>query len=125
MDHVLWTRQYIVAAADAPEAESAAQRLLKNQEDIGNAIKPFYGDQIGDKLTSLLKDHILVAVDLLNAAKAGDEYELEAAESKWYENADDIAAFLSDANPNWSKDHVLNMLNEHLTPTKLMPLPDL
>lgn len=119
VDHVVWTRQYIVAAAaDAPDTNFAAQRLLKNQEDIGNAIKPFYGDEAGDELTSLLKDHILIAVDLLNAAKAGNSAGLEAAEEKWYDNAEDIATFLSNANPNWPKEHMVNMLNEHLTLTK-------
>ena len=55
-----------------PDTNFAAQRLLKNQVDIGNAIKPFYGNVAGDKLTSLLKDHIMGAVDLLKAAKAGN-----------------------------------------------------
>jgi len=119
VDHVVWTRQYIVAAAeDAPDTVFAAQRLLKNQDDIGNAIKPFYGNEAGDKLTSLLKDHILIAVDLLNAAKAGDSAGLEAAERNWYNNADDIATFLSDANPNWPKDHLIKMLDQHLSLTK-------
>ncbi|MGI0012716.1 MAG: hypothetical protein ACREBU_04625 [Nitrososphaera sp.] len=119
VDHVVWTRQYIVAAvADAPDVDSAAQRLLDNQVDIGNAIRPFYGDDAGDKLTSLLQDHILIAGDLLTAAKAGDGAGLEQAEEKWYQNADDIATFLSDANPNWPKDHLVNMLGNHLELTK-------
>jgi hypothetical protein len=118
-DHVIWTRQYIVAAvAEAPDTDSAAQRLLKNQEDIGDAIKPFYGGEAGDKLTFLLKDHILIAVDLLNAAKAGNSTGLEEAEKKWQDNADDIATFLSNANPNWPKDHLVKMLDQHLSLTK-------
>ncbi len=119
VEHVVWTRQYIVAAvAGSPDASFAAERLLKNQEDIGNAIKPFYGDQAGNQMTSLLKDHILIAVDLLEAAKAGDGATVEESEQKWYENADDIATFLSDANPNWTKDEMVSMLNEHLSLTK-------
>lgn len=119
VDHVVWTRLYIISAVSgAPDTDFAAQRLLKNQEDIGNAIKPFYGDAAGDKLTSLLKDHILIAVDLLKAAKAGDSAGAQAAEQKWYKNADDIATFLSDTNPNWSKKDLLEMLNSHLALTK-------
>lgn len=119
VDHVIWTRQYIVAAvADAPDTDYAAQRLLDNQVDIGNAIKPFYGDGAGDTLTTLLQDHILIAGDLLAAAKAGDSSGLEEAEEKWYQNADDIATFLSDANPHWPKDHLVNMLDDHLALTK-------
>jgi hypothetical protein len=119
VEHVVWTRQYIVAAAaDAPDTDSAAQRLLRNQEDIGNAIKPFYGEEAGDKLTALLKDHILIAVDLLNAAKTGDSADVDTAEKRWYSNAEDIATFLSDANPNWPKEHMVDMLNGHLSLTK-------
>jgi hypothetical protein len=119
VEHIVWTRQYIVAAAaDQPDASFAAERLLKNQEDIGNAIKPFYGDQAGNQLTSQLKDHITIAVDLLEAAKAGNNTALEEIEGKWYANADEIATFLSAANPNWTKEDMLNMLNEHLSLTK-------
>jgi hypothetical protein len=119
VQHIVWTRQYLVAAAaDQPDASFAAERLLKNQEDIGNAIKPFYGEQAGNQLTSQLKDHITIAVDLLEAAKSGNSAALEEIEKKWYANADEIATFLSAANPNWTKEDMLNMLNEHLSLTK-------
>ena len=101
-DHVIWTRQYIVAAvAGTPDAEAAAGRLLRNQEDIGNAIVPFYGEAAGAKLTELLKDHILIAVDAIAAAIADDERLFRRLDRRWRENADDIAAFLAGANPNW------------------------
>jgi hypothetical protein len=119
VEHVVWTRQYIVAAAaDSPDASFAAERLLKNQENIGDAIKPYYGDEAGDQLTSLLKDHILIAVDLLEAAKAGDAEAVQEIEAKWYDNGDDIATFLSEANPNWTKEDMVIMINEHLSLTK-------
>ena len=117
-DHVLWTRQYIVdAAAGSPSADATSKRLLKNQEDIGNAIAPYYGAPAGAKLTDLLKQHILIAVDLVAAAKAGDNTKLADADKRWHDNAADIAAFLSGANPNWPKQTLLTMLNEHLALT--------
>ena len=119
VDHIVWTRMYIVSyLADLPDTDVVAQRLLKNQENIGDAIKPFYGEEAGNKLTDLLKGHILVAVDLLKAAKAGDSNAAAEAEKQWYQNADDIATFLSNAIPNWSKESLTNMLDEHLTLTK-------
>ena len=119
VEHIVWTRQYIVAAAaDQPDAPFAAERLMRNQEEIGNAIKPFYGDQAGDQLTSQLKDHILIAVDLLEAAEAENSTALEQSEQKWYANAEEIATFLSEANPNWTKEDMVNMVNEHLSLTK-------
>src|SRR5438552_13270067 len=72
-DHITWTRLYIVSvAAGLGDKDQTAQRLLQNQVDIGNAIKPFYGEDAGNKLTALLKEHILGAADLLAAAKASD-----------------------------------------------------
>ena len=115
-DHVTWTRVYIIAAlADLPEAEIAAQRLLQNQTDIGDAVKPFYGDAAGEQLTALLNDHILIAADLLAAAKAGDTAKFEDANKRWYENADEIAAFLSSANPDhWPLSEMQTMMKDHL-----------
>lgn len=115
-DHITWTRVYIIAAvAGLPEVDTAAQRLLQNQTDIGNAIKPFYGDLAGEQLTSLLKDHILIAADLVAAAKAGDNVRVQAASTKWYDNANQIAALLSSANPQaWPLSDMQSMMKTHL-----------
>src|SRR6266550_3364192 len=118
-DHVIWTRQYIVAAvAGTPDAEAAAGRLLRNQEDIGNAIVPLYGEDAGARLTALLKDHIMIAVDLVDAAIKGNKRAFARHDRRWDENADDIAAFLAGANPNWPEDDVRDLLAQHLSLTK-------
>lgn len=114
-EHVIFTRDYVIAAvANDGSASAAAARLMRNQEDIGNAIKPYYGDAAGAKLTSLLKDHINIAVDVVAAAKASDNAKLTAADTRWKANAGEIATFLSGANSNWPRQDLLNMLNEHL-----------
>lgn len=115
-DHITWTRLYIVsAAAGLPDKDLTAGRLLQNQADIGNAIKPFYGEEAGNHLTALLKDHILIAADLVSAAKADDTVKFDDANARWYANADDIAAFLSGANPdNWPLDEMRSMMHGHL-----------
>ncbi len=118
-DHVFWTREYVMEAImDAPNAGEAAARLLRNQEDIGNAIIPFYGQAAGTKLTDLLKQHIMIAVDLVAAAKVSDQKKFSDADSKWTKNADEIASFLSGANPNWPKKDVTDLLYLHLKLTK-------
>src|SRR5688572_20691179 len=118
-DHVIWTRTYIIAAtSDQPDAQAAANRLLMNQDQIGQAIVPYYGQEAGTKLAALLRDHILIAVDLVAAAKANDQARLTAADQRWHVNAADIATFLSAANPNWPRGAVVSMMNEHLALTK-------
>lgn len=114
-DHVTWTRVYVIdAVGDLPSKDATAQRLLRNQADIGNAIKPFYGAAAGDKLTALLKDHITIATEVVAAAKAGDTPKKDAAAKRWGANADEIAAFLSGANPNWPLADMKHHMHEHL-----------
>jgi hypothetical protein len=117
-DHVVWTRDYIIAAVgDQPDAKAAADRLLKNQDDIGNAVAKFYGAPAGQQLTTLLKEHITIAVDLIKAAKAGDKTAQQKADSRWQQNAVQIADFLSKANPHWPKDTLVDMMKKHLSTT--------
>src|SRR5262245_55304976 len=96
------------------DAAPVAQRLLKNQDDIGAAITPYYGEAAGQKLAALLRDHILVAADVVAAAKVGNGEQLAAAQQKWQANADEIAVFLSSANPNWEHKQIQSMLRQHL-----------
>ena len=118
-DHTVWTRLYIIESLnDSPGTGAAATRLLKNQEDIGNAIKPYYGDAAGTQLTALLKQHILIAVAIINDVKAGNSTAQAADEANWTKNADDIAAFLSSANPNWRTQDAKDLMHMHLSTTK-------
>lgn len=115
-DHVIYTRNVILNIIDGlPGTDEAVARLLKNQDDIGNAIKPIYGDEAGTQLTVLLREHIVIAADLLKAAKAGNDAQFNTHNEKWKENADEIAAFLSAANPkNWSLANMKKMMRDHL-----------
>lgn len=113
-DHIVWTRMAIIGIVDdRPDQSFAVDRLLRNQDDIGNAIKPFYGAAAGDALTALLREHIVGAADLLVAAKTGVGF--EAAHEAWYANGAEIGAFLAEANPrNWDRAEMQAMMTDHL-----------
>ena len=115
-DHVTWTRLAIISlTTGAPDTNATVGRLLQNQTDIGNAVKPFYGSAAGDKLTALLKDHILIAADVIAAAKKGDQTALADAQARWVANADEIAATLNGLNPRfWKLDTLKAELHKHL-----------
>ena len=115
-DHITWTRLVIVSIAnDLPDTQATVDRLLQNQVDIGNAIKPFYGEDAGNQLTALLRDHILIAAEILQAAKNGDMAAQDEAVERWYANADAIAEFLHAANPeHWPLDEMQAMMRDHL-----------
>jgi len=114
-DHITYTRNYIISAlANLGDAEAVAARLFKNQDDIGDAIKPYYGEDAGKKLSTLLRNHITIAAEVVKAAKKNDKKALDAAQKKWSDNGVEIAVFLSSANPNWSKDALTKALQTHL-----------
>jgi hypothetical protein len=114
-DHIIWTRNVIFNFIDTlPGTNEAVARLLQNQVDIGDAIKPFYGAAAGDALTGLLTTHILLAADILVALREDNTTNFNAAATAWYANADSIAMFLSSANPNWSYTELRDMMFEHL-----------
>jgi hypothetical protein len=118
-DHITWTRLAIVSfAAGLPDFDPTAARLLRNQEDIGNAIKPYYGRRAGNRLTALLKEHIAGAVELLQAAKTGDDARFAAAKQAWYRNGRQIARFLSNANPRFLPlSRISHLMRGHLDQT--------
>jgi hypothetical protein len=118
-DHVAYTRLFIVsAAAGAADKDATTQRLLQNQADIGNAVAGFYGQAAGSKLTALLKDHIMIAANIVAAAKAGDNAKVTSENKRWHDNATDLAKFLHGANPaHWPEATLQKLLFTHLDQT--------
>ena len=117
--HMEWTYSTIAAFADSsPGLTATLERLLQNQVDIGNAIKPYYGDAAGAALTVLLKAHINGVVPILQAAKAGDSTALGKAEAAEYANAQAIGNFLARANPKfWPEAAMRQMMKIHIQQT--------
>jgi hypothetical protein len=115
-DHITYTRNFIISfAGNLPDQDAVAARLMKNQEDIGGAIGGFYGEAAGKQLTTLLKEHIQGAVEVLKGAKSGDQAAFTQANSKWHANGDQIAAFLTKANPqNWPANVTKAEMAKHL-----------
>jgi hypothetical protein len=115
-DHITWTRLAVISlTTDSPDTEATVGRLLQNQADIGNAIKPYYGSAAAGQLTALLREHILIAADLIAAARAGDQAAVASEQARWTANADEIAALLSSANPRfWKLDAMKEMMHHHL-----------
>ncbi|WP_404453118.1 LysM peptidoglycan-binding domain-containing protein [Virgibacillus necropolis] len=118
-EHVAWTRMTIISLTfSLPDVEFVIARLLQNATDMGNMIRPLYGDAAADTYAALIKEHLLFAADLVKAAIAGDEEAAMIAEQKWYDNADEIALFLSSINRFLPEEEVRAMFYRHLDLTK-------
>lgn len=115
LEHVLWTRNFIISDLDGLEdKQNVLDRLLKNQEDIGASIKPYFGNETGDKLTALLKQHVLIGGQVVDAVKAGNKSDIDKYSKLWYANADELTNFLSKINAEWNKKELKDLLYKHL-----------
>ena len=103
---------------DSPDLDAVWTRLLRNTTDMGNALRPFYGEQLGDQTRALIKDQLVIASDLVKAAKAGDMQSFESIYKKWHANADDIVNFLISINPYISQQDTRENYYEYLDLTK-------
>ncbi len=113
--HSIWTRSVIYSIVqNLPDVDFVTQRLLRNPKDFAALFQKFYGKQTAEKFDDLLTSHLVIAADLVKAAKAGETQKATEIEKKWYANADDIAAFLASINPNWSRLEWQRMMYQHL-----------
>lgn len=78
----------------------------------------FYGPEVATTFARLIRDHLTIAAELVNAAKAGDKKAAADAERRWYANGTEIVRFLGHINPCWSVEGLQAMWNEHLALTK-------
>jgi hypothetical protein len=119
IEHVLWTRFFILSTAfSLPDLQFVTERLLENPGDFARVLKPFYGKQAAMQFKQLFTDHLLIAAQLVNAAKAGDAAEVDKQRKLWYANAEDIARFLASINPFWNKFTWRDLLFLHLSMTE-------
>lgn len=118
-EHVLWTRQFIIGTAfDLPDLPFVTQRLLQNPDDFAGELQPLYGKQTAAQFKQLFTAHLLIAAELVNAAKEGNAAEVERQRKLWYLNAEEIAKFLASINPFWSEREWRELLFEHLRMTE-------
>lgn len=118
-EHILWTRMFIQSTAcSLPDLQFVTERLLQNPDDFAEALKPFYGEHKAMHFKQLLTEHLSIAAKLVNAAKDGNNAEMDKQRRKWYANAEDIAGFLASINPFWNEREWRDLLFDHLRMTE-------
>jgi hypothetical protein len=115
LGHIFWVRNVSVAAIDKNDLaiKTAEKQAVANAQAIAASIEPFYGAAAKDKFFKLLAGHYGAVKAYLVAAVAGDVSAQAKATQSLTSNADEIATFLSQANPYLPKDAVQGLLLAH------------
>ncbi|HLY74664.1 MAG TPA: glycosyltransferase [Planctomycetota bacterium] len=106
-----YARHYLISAlAQLPDRSVVLERLLEMQDEIGNAVRPYLGSEGGNTLARLLRENIKIGADLIQAVASVDEENLAPLQRKWSQNGVQIAGFLSDSNPSWSRSRLEQLI---------------
>ncbi|WP_205683859.1 acetylglutamate kinase [Brevibacillus migulae] len=109
--HIYWTRLVVNSIiGETPDQGETIKRLL-----FAAVLEPFYGTAIASKFAELLRGHLTIAAELVQALHKGNFAAAADAQRRWFANADDIAIFLGRINPYWSTEEWRRMMHEHLT----------
>jgi hypothetical protein len=113
--HIFWVRNVVLAtfAKNDAAAKAAEQQVVANAQAIAGAIEPFYGAGAKDALFKLLAGHYGAVKAYLVATANGDSAGQGKATETLTKNAEEIATFLSKANPHLKKDDVNGLLLAH------------
>jgi len=118
-DHGFYTKFVINSIVDgAPDLEALLERLMQNQKDIGDQVKPIVGEANGNRLTEVLSEHIRLAGEVIKAAKAstleGRSTTLKGKVRELFRNSDQVAELLSSFNPKaLPYEDMVQMFREH------------
>ena len=113
--HIMWTRMLLISIAEnLKDLEATQTRLLRNPKDIADVFRRFYGNAVANRIQQLLTEHLVIGKELIVALKNKNQEEATKLNTKWYQNADEMAEAFSSINPFYQKEEIRNMLYEHL-----------
>jgi hypothetical protein len=119
VNHIFWVRDLVISTRLGVKAlvGEGDEYGEKNAKAVGHSIDPFYGQAAGAKFARLFVGHYSAVKDYMNAAfknnYKGSASLKKAALDELMNNANEIAAFLSSANPNLPKGTVYGLFLTH------------
>jgi hypothetical protein len=111
--HVSLTREVILAdVLKTPNLPASLEALLNNQKALGANLAEIYGKTDGCIYAKLLTRHIEIAVKIVN--ESIEKKDTSKTIALWYENAREIACFLSKINKCIKYDEIKKLFFDHL-----------
>ncbi|MDZ4856582.1 MAG: hypothetical protein SGJ26_17300 [Nitrospirota bacterium] len=115
LGHIFLTQHVVLynTTYNPAERDAADKQVLANAKQIASTFMPFYGEARSEKLFTLLAGHYAAVKAYSHATVAGSTPLQDAALARFASNADDIAEFLSGANPYLQKDTIRGLIAAH------------
>ena len=102
--YILLTRTYMINnACNLGNLASISQSIIQGSKNFYDAFLNYYGSERSKIFELLLDNHYFISAKLLYDMRTGDADLVEVDRTVWYQNANFIAQFLSEINPNWNK----------------------
>ena len=113
--HIMWTRMLLISIAEnLKDLDATQNRLLRNPKDIADVFRKYYGNAVANRIEQLLTEHLVIGKELIVALKNKNQEEATKLNTKWYQNADEMAEAFASINPFYQKEEIRNMLYQHL-----------
>lgn len=113
--HAFWIMMFQTSLFNGlGNMEAVQMRLMKTPEDIAEVFDKFYSGAMVRQLMQLLSEHTQLAGEIMQAMQDNEMQRADQLERQWYQNAENIARLLSNANTQYSYDELLQMLTVHL-----------
>lgn len=114
----IWTRTYILGVmSNYGNVTVVGERLYTVPVQIQNQLKTIFGEEAAQKFQTLLSQHVVLIMTLANAIKNGDTATQNTTMTQLYQNADEMAAFLTGMNPFWNNAQWTNLLYYYISLT--------
>jgi hypothetical protein len=115
LGHIFWVREVSRAVADKNSAATALaeQQAVANAKAIAGSIEPFYGKPATEQLFKLLAGHYTAIKSHATANAGRSTADAKRAVDALTANANEIAVFLSGANPNLPEATLKQLLAAH------------
>ena len=117
-EHVWWMRMLLISLTENLDDLSAVRtRLMQNPQDIANIFLPYFSEESAAGIANLLTEHLRIGSDMIVALRDNKLDEARNLNSQWHENAAAIAEALYTMNPNYDRQELQNMFEQHLNTT--------
>jgi hypothetical protein len=105
IERAIWSRQKLIGKIDKiDDTQSADKKLEMVADSVGNAFNQYYGDKVGRDLSSMMKKHDVMNINMVSAISQGDQHEADSKEEERRRDAHNVAQYLCNLNPYWKVD---------------------